>query len=151
MKRTMTIKRGRGKGKGRGMRRTRKRQQRQRQRQRGGSQILSPAFYSNENNAHFSGIGFTDPTGAVTGCTGSETSAAALRGADIFTRIGGIKTPVSMKGGSSSKSKRRQHRQRGGDGGVGNTNGYSIGGVYLPPNISGLANNLHTSYDSCRA
>jgi hypothetical protein len=109
--------------------------------QKGGRMIISPAVYSNSNNAHFSGIGFTDPAGAKTGCTGSTSSPSALRGVDVFTTIGGIKTPVTMKGGA----RKRSRMQRGG-----NTNGYSIGGVYLKPSLSGIATNYHTAYDSCR-
>ena len=122
--------------------------------QKGGA-IITPAMYSNSNNAHFSGIGFTDPTGAVTGCTGSTSSPAALKGADIYTTIGGIKMPVTMKGGarrSCAKCNRRKcackkmkRTQRGG-----NTNGYSIGGIHLKPSLSGIATNYHTAYDSCK-
>uniref|UniRef100_A0A6C0EZP0 Uncharacterized protein n=1 Tax=viral metagenome TaxID=1070528 RepID=A0A6C0EZP0_9ZZZZ len=143
--------------------------------QRGGSTIISPSNYSNQNNAHFSGIGFTDPTGAVRGCTGSTSSAAALKGADVFQTIGGIKSPVpAMKGGRSRKrilnkdmkplhksmdkamkklhiSMRRRGRGRMHRGGsVQNTNGFSIGGVHLKPSLSGIANNYHTAYDSCK-
>ena len=127
--------------------------------QKGGS-MISPAMYSNSGNAHFSGIGFTDPTGAVTGCTGSTSSPAALKGADIYTTIGGIKTPISMKGGrrryKKSCGKCNQRRcscknksrtQRGGRNV--DTNGYSIGGVHLKPSLSGIANNYHTAYNSC--
>jgi len=130
--------------------------------QRGGSLIMSPSDYSNKNNAHFSGIGFTDPTGALTGCTGSTSSPAALKGVDVFTTIGGIKTPVTMKGGRGrsrsrgrgrgrgrSRSRGRGRMQRGG-GGVQNTNGFSIGGVHLKPSLVGIANNYHTAYDSCK-
>ena len=160
--------------------RSRSRRQRQRGRysrknQRGGdSLILSPAYYSNQNNSHFSGIGFTDPDGAVTGCTGSTSGVAALKGADIFTTIGGIKIPISsMNGGrgrkrllnkdmkpfhkSMDKAMKKLHKsmrhghgrcmQRGG---FHNTNGYSIGGVHLKPSLSGIANNYHTPYDSCK-
>jgi len=166
---------------------TQKRQQKNRSRrqrrrysrrnQRGGSTILSPAHYSNQNNAHFSGIGFTDPQGAVTGCTGSTSSAAALKGADVFTTIGGVtKSISSMKGGgrgrkrilnkdmkpfhkSMDKEMKKLHKsmrhgrgrgrmQRGGS--VNNTNGYSVGGVHLKPSLSGIANNYHTAYDSCK-
>ena len=67
--------------------------------QRGGSTILSPSNYSNQNNAHISGIGFTDLQGAVRACTGSTSSAAALKGADIFQTIGGVKTPVTVTTG----------------------------------------------------
>ena len=81
-----------------------RRQRHSRRSQRGGSLIMSPSNYSNQNNAHFSGIGFTDPTGALTGCTGSTSSAAALKGVDVFQTIGGIKSPVAaMKGGRSRK------------------------------------------------
>jgi hypothetical protein len=153
-----------------------RRQRHSRRSQRGGSTILSPSNYSNQNNAHFSGIGFTDPTGAVTGCTGSTSSAAALKGADVFQTIGGIKSPVAaMKGGRGRKrilnkdmkplhksmdkamKKIHQHKsmrhgrgrmQRGGN--VHNTNGYSIGGVHLKPSLSGIATNYHTAYDSCK-
>jgi len=124
--------------------------------QRGGSTIISPSNYSNQNNAHFSGIGFTDPTGAVTGCTGSTSSAAALKGADVFQTIGGIKSPVAaMKGGRSRSRSRGRGRGRGRGrmhrgGSVHNTNGFSIGGVNLKPSLSGIANNYHTAYDSCR-
>ena len=121
--------------------------------QKGGA-IISPAMYSNSNNAHFSGIGFTDPTGTVTGCTDGGAG-------NIYTTIGGIKTPVTMKGGSArkrscpgcnqrkcvckNKSRMRRRTQRGG-----NTNGYSIGGVHLEPSLSGIATNYHTAYDSCK-
>ena len=152
-----------------------RRQRHSRRSQRGGSTIISPSNYSNQNNAHFSGIGFTDPTGAVTGCTGSTSSAAALKGVDVFQTIGGIKTPVAaMKGGRSRKrilnkdmkplhksmdkamkklhiSMRRRGRGRMHRGGsVQNTNGFSIGGVHLKSSLSGIANNYHTAYDSCR-
>jgi hypothetical protein len=121
-----------------------------------GGTIISPSTYSNSNNAHFTGIGFTDPTGAVKGCTGGAAG-------NIYTTIGGIKTPVSMKGGRrhkrscikcnpyryrcTCKNKSRTFRrvQRGG-----NTNGYSIGGVNLKPSLSGIATNYHTAYDSCK-
>jgi hypothetical protein len=107
---------------------------------------MSPSNYSNQNNAHFSGIGFTDPKGAVTGCTGSTSSAAALKGADVFQTIGGITKHVpSMKGG---RGRGRGRMQRGGS--VHNTNGFSIGGVHLKPSLSGIANNYHTAYDSCK-
>ena len=152
-----------------------RRQRHSRRSQRGGSTIISPSNYSNQNNAHFSGIGFTDPTGAVTGCTGSTSSAAALKGADVFQTIGGLKTPVAaMKGGrgrilnkdmkplhkSMDKAMKKLHKsmrrrghgrgrmQRGGS--VHNTNGYSVGGVHLKPSLSGIANNYHTAYDSCK-
>ena len=165
---------------------TQKRQQKNRSRrqrrrysrrnQRGGSTILSPSNYSNQNNAHFSGIGFTDPRGAVTGCTGSTSGVAALKGADIYTTIGGITKPISsMNGGrgrkkilnknmkpfhkSMDKEMKKLHKsmrhgrgrgrmQRGGS--VNNTNGYSVGGVHLKPSLSGIANNYHTAYDSCK-
>ena len=116
----------------------------------GGNMILTPAQYANSPNVHFGGIGFTDPTGAVTGCTGGGAG-------NIYTTIGGIKTPVAMNGGAlrcarcnrrkcacKSKSRMRRRMQRGG-----NTNGYSIGGVKLEPSLSGIANNLHTPFDSC--
>lgn len=120
-----------------------------------GGAIISPAIYSNSNNAHFSGIGFTDPTGAVTGCTGGGAG-------NIYTTIGGVRTPITMNGGSrkrscatcnrckcvcrnKSKMRRRRRMQRGG-----NTNGYSIGGVHLKSNLSGIANNYHTPFDSCK-
>ncbi len=119
-------------------------QSRSKRRYQKGGAILTPAVYSNSGNAHFSGIGFTDPTPAVTGCTGSTSSPAALRGVDVFTTIGGIKTPVTMKGGSRKMS-RRSRMQRGG-----NTNGYSIGGVHLKPSLSGIATNYHTALDSCK-
>jgi len=120
--------------------------------QKGGA-ILTPATYSNSGNVHFSGIGFTDPTGAVTGCTGGGAS-------NIYTTIGGIKTPVTMKGGRrrscakcsrrkcACKNKSRMRRRRTQRGG--NTNGYSIGGVHLKPSLSGIANNYHTPFDSCK-
>jgi hypothetical protein len=122
----------------------------------GGNMILSPSLLSNSSNSHFSGIGFTDPTGAKTGCTGSTSSPAALKGADIYTTIGGIKMPVTMKGGARRRScakcnrrkcacKKMKRTQRGG-----NTNGYSIGGVHLKPSLSGIATNYHTAYDSCK-
>jgi hypothetical protein len=123
--------------------------------QKGGRMILSPSLLSNSSNSHFSGIGFTDPAGAKTGCTGSTSSPAALKGADIYTTIGGIKMPVTMKGGarrSYAKCNRRKRAckkmkrtQRGG-----NTNGYSIGGVHLKPSLSGIATNYHIAYDSCK-
>ena len=133
--------------------RSRSRRQRgrySRKSQRGGSTILSPSNYSNQNNAHFGGIGFTDPKGAVTGCTGSTSSAAALKGADIFQTIGGVKTPITtMKGGRGRKRGRGRGRmQRGGS--VHNTNGYSVGGIHLKPSLSGIATNYHTAYDSCK-
>ena len=125
--------------------------------QKGGA-VISPSTYSNSNNAHFSGIGFTDPTGAVTGCTGGGAG-------NIYTTIGGIKTQVSMKGGRrykrscakcnqrkcqcKNKSRiMRRRTQRGGSSMV-DTNGYSIGGVHLKPSLSGIANNYHTAYNSC--
>ena len=162
---------------------TQKRQQKNRSRrqrrrysrrnQRGGSTILSPSNYSNQNNAHFSGIGFTDPKGAVTGCTGSTSGVAALKGADIYTTIGGITKPISsMNGGrgrkkilnkdmkpfhkSMDKEMKKLHksmrhgRGRMQRGGFHNTNGYSVGGVDLKPSLSGIANNYHTPYDSCK-
>ena len=144
-----------------------------RKNQRGGSTILSPSNYSNQNNAHFSGIGFTDPKGAVTGCTGSTSGVAALKGADIYTTIGGITKPISsMNGGrgrkkilnkdmkpfhkSMDKEMKKLHksmrhgRGRMQRGGFHNTNGYSVGGVDLKPSLSGIANNYHTPYDSCK-
>jgi hypothetical protein len=125
-----------------------RRQRHSRRSQRGGSLIMSPSNYSNQNNAHFSGIGFTDPKGAVTGCTGSTSSAAALKGADVFQTIGGITKHVpSMKGGRG-RGRGRGRMQRGGS--VHNTNGFSIGGVHLKPSLSGIANNYHTAYDSCK-
>ena len=124
--------------------------------QKGGKMILSPSLLSNPSNSHFSGIGFTDPAGAKTGCTGSTSSPAALKGADIYTTIGGIKMPVTMKGGARRRScakcnrrkcscKTMKRMQRGG-----NTSGYSIGGVHLKPSLSGIATNYHTAYDSCK-
>ena len=161
--------------------RSRSRNRRQRRRysrrnQRGGSLILSPSNYSNQNNSHFSGIGFTDPKGAVTGCTGSTSGVAALKGADIYTTIGGITKPISsMNGGgrghkrilnkdmkpfhkSMDKEMKKLHksiRRRGHGrcmqrGGFHDTNGYSVGGVHLKPSLSGIANNYHTAYDSCK-
>lgn len=139
---------------------TQKRQQKNRSRrqrgrysrrnQRGGSLILSPSNYSNQNNSHFSGIGFTDPKGAVTGCTGSTSSAAALKGADVYTTIGGITKPISsMNGGRRrGRGRGRGRMQRGGS--VHNTNGYSVGGIHLKPSLSGIATNYHTAYDSCK-
>ena len=148
-----------------------RRQRHSRRNQRGGSTILSPSNYSNQNNAHFSGIGFTDPTGALTGCTGSTSSAAALKGVDVFQTIGGITKPVpTMNGGrkrilnkdmkplhkSMDKAMKKLHksiRRRGRmhrGGSVHNTNGFSIGGVHLKPSLSGIANNYHTAYDSCK-
>ena len=134
--------------------------------QRGGL-ILTPSVYSNSNNSHFTG--FTETKGAVTGCIGSPNSADALRGTNVDTIIGGIKMPV-MKGGhyiiayqggtsrfgrpfdggrrrSCSKRKCNHKHHRGGSH---NTNGYSIGGVELKPSLSGIANNYHTAYDSCK-
>jgi hypothetical protein len=135
---------------------------------------MSPSNYSNQNNAHFGGIGFTDPKGAVTGCTGSTSGVAALKGADIYTTIGGITKPISsMNGGrrrkrilnkdmkpfhkSMDKEMKKLHKsmrhgrarmQRGGS--VHNTNGYSVGGIHLKPSLSGIATNYHTAYDSCK-
>ena len=119
--------------------------------QRGGSTILSPSNYSNQNNAHISGIGFTDPQGAVTACTGSTSSAAALKGADIFQTIGGVKTPVTVTTGGGRRRGRglgRWNMRRGGSS-VHNTNGYSVGGVHLEPRLIGIANNYHNAYDNC--
>jgi hypothetical protein len=174
-----SLRRSRSKSKSKMQKRQQKsrsrRQRHSRRSQRGGSTIISPSNYSNQNNAHFSGIGFTDPTGAVTGCTGSTSSAAALKGVDVFQTIGGIKSPVAaMKGGRSRKrilnkdmkplhksmdkamkklhiSMRRRGRGRMHRGGsVQNTNGFSIGGVHLKSSLSGIANNYHTAYDSCK-
>ena len=135
--------------------------------QRGGL-ILTPSVYSNSNNSHFTGKGFTDETGAVTGCIGSPNSADALRGTNVDTIIGGVITPVNMKGGQTivtngegprpfaggrrrrSCSKRKCNHKKHLRGGSHNTNGYSIGGVELKPSLSGIANNYHTAYDSCR-
>ena len=122
--------------------------------QRGGSTILSPSNYSNQNNAHISGIGFTDPQGAVKACTGSTSSAAALKGADIFQTIGGVKTPVTVTTGGGLGRRRgrglgRWNMRRGGSS-VHNTNGYSVGGVHLEPRLIGIANNYHNAYDNCR-
>ena len=133
--------------------RSRSRRQRgrySRRNQRGGSLIMSPSNYSNQNNSHFSGIGFTDPKGAVTGCTGSTSSAAALKGADVYTTIGGITKPISsMNGGRRrGRGRGRGRMQRGGS--VHNTNGYSVGGIHLKPSLSGIATNYHTAYDSCK-
>ena len=48
------------------------------------------------------------------------------------------------------KCNHKYHRmQRGGSHNI-NTNGYSIGGVELKPSLSGIANNYHNAYDSCR-
>jgi hypothetical protein len=130
--------------------RSRNRRQRgrySRRNQRGGSLILSPANYSNQNNSHFSGIGFTDPKGAVTGCTGSTSGVAALKGADIYTTIGGITKPISSMNGGRRRGLGRGRMQRGG---FHDTNGYSVGGVHLKPSLSGIANNYHTAYDSCK-
>jgi hypothetical protein len=95
-----------------------------------------------------------------------------LKGVDVFQTIGGISKPVpSMKGGrgrilnknmkpfhkSMDKAMKKLHKsmrhgrgrmQRGGS--VHNTNGYSLGGVHLKPSLSGIANNYHTAYDSCK-
>jgi len=142
--------------------------------QRGGS-ILTPSVYSNSSNSHFTGKGFTDETGAVTGCIGSPNSATALRGTNVDTIIGGVRTPVNMKGGQSlieineggqrgqrenippfqggrrrSCSKRKCNHKHHRGGSAYNTNGYSIGGVELKPSLSGIANNYHTAYDSCK-
>jgi len=118
--------------------------------QRGGS-ILSPSLLSNSSNSHFAGKGFTDPQGAVTGCTGPPNSADALKGTNIDTIVGGIRMPVMKGGRRRSYSKRyRGGRGRGMKGGSHNTNGYSIGNVDLKPSLSGIANNYHTAYDSCR-
>jgi hypothetical protein len=141
------------KQKGQSRRRRTYKRSHSRSKQTGGA-IISPAIYSNSNNAHFSGIGFTDPTGAVTGCTGGGAG-------NIYTTIGGIRTPITMKGGSRKRScatcnrckcvcrnkskMRRRRMQRGG-----NTNGYSIGGVHLRSNLVGISNNYHTPFDSCK-
>lgn len=136
--------------------------------QRGGL-ILTPSVYSNSNNSHFTG--FTETKGAVTGCIGSPNSADALRGTNVDTIIGGVRMPV-MKGGQrriayqggtsrfgrpfdggrrrSSCNKRKCNHKKHLRGGSHNTNGYSIGGVELKPSLSGIANNYHTAYDSCR-
>ena len=135
--------------------------------QRGGL-ILTPSIYSNSSNSHFTGKGFTDETGAVTGCIGSPNSADALRGTNVDTIIGGVKMSV-MKGGQSinmpngggriffaggrrrrSCSKRKCNHKHHRGGSAHNTNGYSIGGVELKPSLSGIANNYHTAYDSCK-
>jgi hypothetical protein len=127
------------------------RSKRRRHSQKGGA-IINPATYSNSNNAHFAGRGFTDPTGAVTGCTGGGAS-------NIYTMIGGIKMPVTMNGGRrrscakcnqrkctcKNKSRMRRRTQRGG-----NTNGYSIGGVNLKSNLSALAPGYFNPLDSCK-
>jgi hypothetical protein len=130
--------------------RSRSRRQRgrySRKSQRGGSTILSPSNYSNQNNAHFGGIGFTDPKGALTGCTGSTSSAAALKGADVFQTIGGVKTPVTTMKGGRGRRRGRGRMQRGGS--VINTNAFSVAGVHLKPSLVGIANNYHTAYDNC--
>jgi hypothetical protein len=135
---------------------------------------LTPSVYSNSNNSHFTGKGFTDETGAVTGCIGSPNSADALRGTNVDTIIGGVKMPVIMKGGQTtvtmpngggqrenipffqggrrrrSCNKRKCNHKKHLRGGSHNTNGYSIGGVELKPSLSGIANNYHTAYDSCK-
>ena len=119
--------------------------------QRGGS-ILNPSHLSNSSNSHVGGKGFTDPQGAVTGCTGPPNSAAALKGADIFTTIGGIRMPV-MKGGrrrSCNNKRKCNHKYHRGGSHTMNTNGYSIAGVHLKPELVGIANNLHKAYDSCK-
>lgn len=132
---------------------TKRRSHTNRRSQRGGSTlILSPSVLSNSSNSHFGGKGFTDPHGAVTGCTGPPNSAAALKGADIFTTIGGIKTPV-MKGGrrrSCNNKRKCNHKYHRGGSHTMNTNGYSTAGVHLKPDLVGIANNLHKAYDSCR-
>ena len=132
---------------------TKRRSHTNRRLQRGGSTLmLNPSLLSNSSNSHFGGKGFTDPHGAVTGCTGPPNSAAALKGADIFTTIGGIKTPV-MKGGRRRRScnKRKcNHKYHRGGSHTMNTNGYSIAGVHLKPELVGIANNLHKAYDSCK-
>ena len=119
--------------------------------QRGGL-ILNPSHLSNSSNSHFGGKGFTDPQGAVTGCTGPPNSAAALKGTNVDTIIGGIRMPV-MKGGrrrSCNNKRKCNHKYHRGGSHTMNTNGYSIGGVELKPSLSGIANNYHTAYDSCR-
>ena len=126
-----------------------RRQRHSRRSQRGGSTIISPSNYSNQNNAHISGIGFTDPQGTVTACTGSTSSAAALKGADIFQTIGGVKTPVTVTTGGGLGRRRgrglgRWNMRRGGSS-VHNTNGYSVGGVHLEPRLIGIANNYHNA------
>ena len=151
--------------------------------QRGGS-ILSPSVYSNPSNSHVAGKGFTDTEGALTGCIGSPNSATALRGTNVDTIIGGVKSAVHMKGGShihlnpakygrpfqegfaqrglfpqeggrrrscnKRKCNHKNHRMQRGGSHTMNTNGYSIGGVELKPSLSGIANNYHNAYDSCR-
>jgi hypothetical protein len=123
--------------------------------QKGGAAIISPATYSNYNNAHFPGKGFTDPTGAVTGCTGGGAS-------NIYTTIGGVRTPVTMNGGRrrscakcnqrkclcKNKNRMRRRTQRGGR--SIDTNGYSIGGIHLKPSLSALAPGYHIAYNSCK-
>ena len=86
----------------------------------------------------------------MTGCTGSTSGVAALKGADIYTTIGGITKPISsMTGGRRrGRGRGRGRMQRGGS--VHNTNGYSVGGVHLKPSLSGIATNYHTAYDSCK-
>ena len=131
---------------------TKRRSHAKRRSQRGGS-ILNPSHLSNSSNSHFGGKGFTDPQGAVTGCTGPPNSAAALKGADIFTTIGGIRMPV-MKGGrrrrSCNNKRKCNHKYHRGGSHTMNTNGYSIAGVHLKPVLVGIANNLHKAYDSCK-
>jgi hypothetical protein len=96
-----------------------------------------------------------------------------LKGADIYTTIGGITKPISsMNGGrghkrilnkdmkpfhkSMDKEMKKLHksmrhgRGRMQRGGFHDTNGYSVGGVHLKPSLSGIANNYHTAYDSCK-
>jgi hypothetical protein len=149
--------RSRSRSRGRSRSRTNRRSQR-------GGLLLNPSLLSNSSNSHFAGKGFTDPQGAVTGCTGSPNSASALKGADIFTTIGGIRMPV-MKGGqhipfyleggrrrscNKRKCNHKYHRMQRGGSHTMNTNGYSIAGVELKPSLSGIANNYHTAYDSCK-
>ena len=48
------------------------------------------------------------------------------------------------------KCNHKYHRMQRGGSHTMNTNGYSIGGVELKPSLSGIANNYHNAYDSCR-
>ena len=48
------------------------------------------------------------------------------------------------------KCNHKNHRMQRGGSHTMNTNGYSIGGVELKPSLSGIANNYHNAYDSCR-
>ena len=85
---------------------------------------------------------------------GQTAFAPEMKGGQQLVMNGGRPTSKMMGGRRRSCNKRKcnhkYHRmQRGGSHNI-NTNGYSIGGVELKPSLSGIANNYHNAYDSCR-